>query len=142
MKNTITAFGVGLLFAVGLGLSGMTQPQKVLGFLDILGGWDPSLLFVMVGAIGVHFFTYRWSLQRTSPLFSAQWHVPTKKEITSSLVIGSLLFGVGWGLAGYCPAPAITSLATLQMKPFVFVVSMVVGMYAFRLFDSVFPMRR
>ena len=66
MKNTITAFGVGLLFAVGLGLSGMTQPQKVLGFLDILGGWDPSLLFVMVGAIGVHFFTYRWSLQRTS----------------------------------------------------------------------------
>lgn len=135
MKNAVTAFWVGVLFAVGLGLSGMTQPQKVIGFLDLFGAWDPSLLFVMGGAVGVHFFAYRWSLQRTSPLFSAKWHLPTKKEITPSLIIGSFLFGIGWGIAGYCPGPALTSLVTFGRQPILFVVSMITGMYLFRLFD-------
>lgn len=142
MKNAITAFWVGVLFAFGLGLSGMTQPQKVLGFLDFFGSWDPSLLFVMGGAVGVHFIAYRWSLHRTSPLFSAKWHVPTKKEITSALVTGSFLFGIGWGLAGYCPGPALTSLASFQIKPLVFVLSMIVGMYLFKVFDRLWALPR
>ncbi len=142
MKNAITAFWVGVLFALGLGLSGMTQPQKVLGFLDLFGSWDPSLLFVMGGAVGVHFIAYRWSLQRTSPLFSAKWHVPAKKEITSSLVVGSFLFGIGWGLAGYCPGPALTSLGSFQLKPLVFVLSMISGMYLFKVFDRMWTLPR
>lgn len=142
MKNAITAYWVGLLFAIGLGLSGMTQPQKVIGFLDVFGEWDSTLLFVMGGAVGFHFFIYRWSLKRESPLFSAKWHVPTKQEITSSLVIGSLLFGMGWGLAGYCPGPALVSLATFKAKPLIFVGSMIGGMYLYRLFDRCFPLAR
>jgi uncharacterized protein len=142
MKNAVTAFWVGVLFAVGLGLSGMTQPQKVIGFLDFFGNWDPSLLFVMGGAIAVHFLAYQWTTHRTSPLFSPNWHVPTKKEITSSLVIGSVLFGIGWGLAGFCPGPALTSIATFGSKPIVFVISMVAGMYLFRLVDRFYPLAK
>jgi uncharacterized protein len=139
MKNALTAFAVAVLFALGLGISGMTQPQKVIGFLDVFGVWDPSLLFVMGGAVGVHWLTYRWILRRPVPLLSAKWHVPQKKDITLSLVVGSLLFGMGWGLAGFCPGPALTSLASLEIKPLVFVFSMIAGMYLYRLFDNFFP---
>lgn len=136
MKNGLAALLVGFIFALGLGISGMTQPQKVVGFLDIFGAWDPSLIFVMAGAIAVHFVTYKLIRKRSSPLLSAQWHVPTKKEITPALIMGSLLFGLGWGLAGFCPGPAMTSLASFELKPFVFVLSMLVGMYIFRLLDK------
>ncbi len=142
MKNALSAFAVGVLFALGLGVSGMTQPHKVIGFLDVFGNWDPSLLFVMGGAVGVHWLAYRLILKRPAPLLSPKWHVPNKKEITPALVIGALLFGVGWGLAGYCPGPALTSLATVQTKPIVFVGSMIAGMYLFRLWDRFFPMAR
>lgn len=135
MKNGIAALVVGFIFALGLGLAGMTQPQKVVGFLDIFGNWDPSLMFVMVGAIGVHFVTYRLIRKRQSPLLSGQWHVPTKKEITAPLLIGAVMFGVGWGLAGFCPGPAVAALASLSVKPFVFVLSMVAGMLIFRVVD-------
>lgn len=141
-KNILVAFVVGVLFALGLGISGMTQPQKVIGFLDIFANWDPSLLFVMGGAVGVHWVTYRWIVKRPAPLFSARWHLPQKTDLTYALVIGSLLFGVGWGLAGFCPGPALTSLASLQVKPIYFVLSMIVGMYLFRLFDKFFPAKR
>lgn len=136
MKNGLAALLVGFIFALGLGISGMTQPQKVVGFLDVFGVWDPSLIFVMAGAIAVHIVTYKLIRKRSSPLLSAQWHVPTKKEITPALIVGSLLFGVGWGLAGFCPGPAVTSLASFELKPFVFVLSMLVGMYIFRLVDK------
>ncbi|MEN0059646.1 MAG: DUF6691 family protein [Bdellovibrio sp.] len=136
MKNALAAFAVGFIFSLGLGLSGMTQPQKVIGFLDLFGDWDPSLIFVMLGAIGVHFVTYKLIRRRSSPLLSPTWQVPTKKEITPALVIGSLLFGTGWGLAGFCPGPAITSLASFEMKPLLFVVSMLVGMIFFRILDG------
>lgn len=136
MKNGLAALLVGFIFALGLGISGMTQPQKVVGFLDVFGTWDPSLIFVMAGAIAVHFITYKLIRKKSSPLLSPQWHVPTKKEITPALVIGSLLFGVGWGLAGFCPGPAMTSLASFELKPFVFVLSMLVGMFIFRLLDK------
>lgn len=98
MKNALASFIVGLIFALGLGVSGMTQPQKVVGFLDLFGQWDPSLIFVMIGAIAVHFLTYRLIRKRNTPLLDTQWHVPTKRELTPSLMIGSVLFGVGWGL--------------------------------------------
>jgi uncharacterized membrane protein YedE/YeeE len=136
MKNSLAALAVGFIFALGLGLSGMTQPQKVISFLDIFGDWDPSLIFVMLGAIAVHFITYKIIRKRKSPLLSSEWHVPTKREITPSLVIGSTLFGVGWALGGFCPGPAVTSLASFDSRVATFVISMIVGMYLFKLLDK------
>lgn len=136
MKNSIAALVVGFVFAIGLGLSGMTQPQKVIGFLDLFGQWDPSLIFVMVGAIVIHFITFKIIRKRNSPLFSSQWHVPTKKEITPALMIGAFIFGVGWALGGFCPGPAITSMASFDKTPFVFVISMIAGMFLFRQVDK------
>jgi uncharacterized membrane protein YedE/YeeE len=136
MKNGIAALVVGFIFALGLGISGMTQPQKVIGFLDLFGNWDPSLMFVMVGAIAVHLVSYRIIRKRNSPLLAMQWHVPTKKEITPALVLGAVIFGIGWGLAGFCPGPAVTALASLSVKPLIFVISMVVGMLVFRELDK------
>lgn len=136
MKNSIAALVVGFIFAIGLTLSGMTQPQKVIGFLDLFGQWDPSLLFVMVGAILVHFVTYKLIRKKSSPLFGSQWHVPTKKEMTPALVLGSFIFGVGWALGGFCPGPAVTSLASFDLVPFVFVSSLLLGMLLFKLIDK------
>ncbi len=142
MKNGIAALVVGFIFALGLGLSGMTRPDKVIGFLDLFGNWDPSLMFVMVGAIVVHLVSYRIIRKRASPLLSMKWHVPTKKEITPALVLGSVIFGIGWGLAGFCPGPAVTSLASLEAKPFAFVISMVIGMVIFRKLDKTLAMEK
>lgn len=136
MKNSFAALAVGFIFSVGLGLSGMTQPQKVVGFLDLFGNWDPSLIFVMVGAILVHFVTFRLIKKRKTPLFDANWHVPTKKQITPALILGSFIFGVGWALGGFCPGPAVTSLASFETAPVVFVASMLFGMWLFRLVDK------
>ncbi len=136
MKNAVASLVVGFVFALGLGLSGMTQPQKVVGFLDLFGNWDPSLIFVMIGAIIVHFITYRLIRNRNTPLLSAEWHVPTKKDTTPALTIGSFIFGVGWALAGFCPGPAMTSIASFEIKPILFVLSMIVGMYLFRAIDK------
>lgn len=136
MKSSIAALIVGFIFAIGLTLSGMTQPQKVIGFLDVFGQWDPSLIFVMVGAILVHFVTYKLIRKKSSPLFGSQWHVPTKKEITPALVLGSFIFGVGWALGGFCPGPAVTSLASFDLVPLVFVGSMLLGMLLFKLLDK------
>lgn len=142
MKNVVTAFAVGFLFALGLGISGMTQPQKVVGFLNLFGEWDPSLMFVMGGAIGVHFFTYKFIRRRKSPLFSTEWHVPTKNEITPALILGSILFGVGWGLGGFCPGPALASLGSFELRPLIFVLSMLVGMVLFKAVDKKFKINK
>ncbi len=136
VKTNLSTFFVGFIFSIGLGISGMTNPQKVIGFLDIFGTWDPSLMFVMLGAVGVHFVTYKIIRKRESPLLSTYWHVPQKTEITRSLVVGSLLFGIGWGLAGFCPGPAITSLASGHQVPIVFVISMITGMFLFKNADQ------
>lgn len=135
MKSNLSSFVVGLLFALGLGISGMTSPSKVVGFLDIFGSWDPSLMFVMIGAIGVHATSYFFIKKRSSPLLAGSWHLPSSKEITPSLIIGAILFGVGWGLAGFCPGPAVTSLATLNNRVIIFVVAMIIGMLLFKVFD-------
>lgn len=136
MKHAAVSFLVGLIFALGLGISGMTQPQKVIGFLDLTGAWDPSLIFVMAGAVGLHFLTYRLVRKKQTPLLDKIWHVPTSKEITPQLVVGSMMFGIGWGLAGYCPGPALTSLAGLNSRTLIFVASMVAGMIVFKLVEK------
>ncbi len=141
-KNSVSAFISGLIFSVGLAVSGMTLPQKVVGFLDFFGNWDPSLMFVMVGAISVHFITYRLARKRKSPLFDTTFHVPDKKELTPALVFGAFLFGTGWGLGGFCPGPAIAALGNFQLRPFLFVIFMILGMFLFKLLDQKLKIKR
>lgn len=142
-KNIIVAFVVGFIFAIGLSLSGMLQPQKVMGFLDLFGSWDPSLMFVMIGAITVHAFYFFLVKPRfTKPQFASTYQIPTKKDLTSSLVVGAGIFGIGWGLGGYCPGPAITSMANFSLNPLVFVVAMLVGMTIYRMLENKLPFNK
>ncbi len=128
---------VGLLFGIGLIVSGMTHPAKVVGFLDLAGNWDPSLGFVMGGAIVVGVFAFALARNRKQSLLGAPMRLPTATVIDRRLVLGSLAFGAGWGLAGYCPGPALASLATGGDKPLVFTVAMLVGMALFEVFERI-----
>jgi uncharacterized protein len=128
-------FLVGLLFGWGLLLSGMTDPGKVQGFLDLFGNWDPSLAFVMGGAIAVGFFAFALAKKRTTTVVGGALHLPTRRDIDRPLVVGSLIFGAGWGLAGFCPGPAIVSLGAGQAKAVVFVIAMLAGIVAYKLLD-------
>lgn len=130
-KQNTVSFIVGVLFAIGLATSGMTQPQKVIGFLNPWS-WDPSLLFVMLGAVGVHLISYPIVKRRPSPLLDTKWHIPTRKDVTTRLILGSALFGIGWGMAGFCPGPALTSLAAGDVRSILFVGAMILGMLLFR----------
>ncbi len=141
MNQAGISFIVGLIFALGLGLSGMTQPQKVIGFLDF-SAWDPSLLFVMVGAVAVHAITYRLVRRRSSPLLDNEWHVPQRKDITLRLIMGAAIFGIGWGLGGFCPGPAVTALASGEIRAIVFVVMMVIGMLLFIKTEKYLPLKK
>lgn len=136
MKKSLISFTVGILFALGLGISGMTQPQKVIGFLNIFGSWDASLFFVMAGAVGFHLFTYKLIRKRQTPIFDGKWHIPTNKEISLRLILGSVLFGAGWGLGGYCPGPAITSIAAGHSQTILFITSMLAGMFLFKVAEK------
>lgn len=129
--QALSAFLIGLLFAAGLILSGMTNPAKVLGFLDLAGHWDPSLAMVMGGAISVAMLAFRLAHKRSASLLGGALHLPTARQIDRRLLSGSLLFGAGWGLAGFCPGPALTSLGTGEVKAFVFVLAMLAGMLIF-----------
>ena len=135
MQHKISEFLVGLLFGLGLILSGMTDPGKVLGFLDISGLWDPSLALVMAGAIAVGFFAFAIAKKRTVNFFGGALHLPKSNQIDKPLVIGAMLFGAGWGLAGFCPGPGLVSLASGNLKGAVFVALMLVGMQLFELFN-------
>jgi hypothetical protein len=130
-KQNAVSFIVGLLFATGLAVSGMTQPQRVIGFLNPWD-WDPSLLFVMLGAVGVHLVSYPLIRRRSSPLLDTEWHIPTRNDVTIRLIVGSALFGIGWGLAGFCPGPALTSLASGDIRSTLFVGTMIFGMLLFK----------
>ena len=130
------AFAVGLVFGLGLVLSGMTDPAKVLGFLDLGGRWDPSLLFVMGGAIAVAAIGFAVAQRRGQALLGGPLRLPAAGAVDRRLVLGSLAFGVGWGLAGFCPGPAIAALASGSPEPLVFVAAMVAGMGLFELFES------
>jgi uncharacterized protein len=123
------AFASGLVFALGLGLSGMTRPSKVLGFLDVAGSWDPSLAFVMVGAIGVHLLFVRRARRAASPRMAPRFTWPPEGRIDVRLLAGAALFGIGWGLAGYCPGPSLVALASLGPGVLLFVSAMAAGTF-------------
>ncbi|MGK5090405.1 DUF6691 family protein [Deltaproteobacteria bacterium TL4] len=129
MKVSLVSFFSGVCFSVGLSLGGMTQPEKIISFLDVTGTWDPSLLFVMVGAIVVYSVVYHYAIKQPSPFFSDHFSLPTLKKVDSSLVLGSALFGVGWGVSGFCPGPALASIVVGTPQVLVFVLFMAVGMY-------------
>ena len=131
--HRITEFFVGLLVGLGLLLSGMTDPAKVLGFLDLFGTWDPFLALVMRGAIAVGFFAFGLARKRTISFLGGAPHLPQSTDIDKRLVIGGLTFGVGWGLAGFCPGPAFVSMASGEVQAAVFVAAMVVGSVLFEI---------
>ena len=133
--DTLSSFLVGLIFGIGLILAGMTNPAKVIGFLDITGTWDPSLAFVMGGGILVAIVAFRFAKKRTVNFLGGAMRMPTSDMIDKRLVIGSLLFGAGWGMAGFCPGPALTSMGTGNPKAVIFVIAMIVGMALFELAD-------
>lgn len=130
-KQNIVAFAVGVFFAIGLAISGMTQPHKVINFLDPWN-WDPSLLFVMVGALVVHGISYIFIKKQRAPLFDTKWHLPTRKDLTVRLVLGSALFGIGWGIGGFCPGPGLASIGSGNIQALLFVVAMISGMILFK----------
>jgi len=130
----LTIFIAGLLFGLGLTLSGMSNPAKVIGFLDVAGAWDPTLILVMGGGLLVTLPAFHLVLKRPEPLFSHKFYLPTLKGVDSKLIIGAILFGLGWGIAGFCPGPALAALVTLNSSVLIFVGAMVAGMVLHRLF--------
>jgi uncharacterized membrane protein YedE/YeeE len=126
----------GLLFGLGLIISGMVNPAKVIGFLDLVGAWDPSLALVMVGAIAVAFVGFRFANRQASAVLGGEMHLPMRRDVDKRLVLGSLLFGVGWGIAGLCPGPALVSLGAGHIEAVYFVLAMVLGMSLFAFLES------
>lgn len=132
MKEKLIALLSGVLFGLGLGLSQMIDRDRVLGFLDVTGAWDSTLLFVLGGAVTVTLITFRFVLHLTHPIFAGTFHLPTKKDIDKPLVIGAAIFGIGWGIAGYCPGPSITALVLGSWNPILFLVAFIVGSLAYK----------
>ena len=126
VRRSVAALLIGVVFGVGLAVSQMTNPEKVLAFLNVPGDWDASLLLVMAAAVIVTFFGYPWATKH-APLFETKHYLPTATRIDMRLVAGAVIFGVGWGLAGYCPGPAIAGLASGSLEPLVFVGAMIAG---------------
>lgn len=139
MAKTATAFAVGLLFGLGLLVSGMADPAKVLAFLDVTGRWDPSLAFVMAGAVAVSATGYLVARRRGRPLLASRLEIPNRRDLDPRLIAGAAVFGIGWGLAGLCPGPALTLLTVAPAQAVTFVIAMVVGMLAFRLLPAAAP---
>jgi uncharacterized protein len=133
--HLVISFVVGLLFGVGLVVSGMSDPFKVIGFLDVTGMWDPSLAFVMAGAVLVGLVAYRLAERRTESLLGGPLHFPAARGIDAPLVLGSAAFGIGWGLAGFCPGPALVALGAGYGKAAAFVAAMVAGMALYELLE-------
>ncbi len=127
--NLLSEYLIGVLFGFGLIISGMSNPQKVLNFLDITGNWDPSLIFVMGGAVIVGLGGFYLASRRSEAFFGGVFNMPTQRDISRPLIIGGLIFGAGWGIAGFCPGPAIVALGAGHLKALVFVIAMLLGMY-------------
>lgn len=134
MKLILIAFISGILFGVGLALSQMVNPDKVLNFLDIAGNWDPSLIFVMLGALLVTIISFRFILKRSAPLFDSKFYLAVKTEIDKPLIIGAALFGIGWGIAGYCPGPAVAGLGVGNPEAVSILGAMLLGILVHRHF--------
>ena len=135
--NALVALISGIIMGLGLCISQMANPAKVIAFLDVFGNWDPSLALVMAGALFVSTIAFRFILKRQKPVYDGQFSLPDKKEVDIQLMAGSALFGVGWGLAGFCPGPAFASLAYGVYEPFIFVGSMLLGMVLHRIWESI-----
>jgi uncharacterized membrane protein YedE/YeeE len=131
--NALAPLLAGLLFGLGLVVSGMTNPAKIIGFLDLFGKWDPSLAFVMAGALLVGTVAFRFAGKRQRAMLGNPIHLPDRRDIDRRLVLGSITFGIGWGLAGYCPGPVVASLATGGSQPWTFFIAMLAGMALFEL---------
>jgi uncharacterized membrane protein YedE/YeeE len=131
----IISFLAGLIFGIGLIISGMADPSKVLAFLDVAGLWNPSLIFVMAGAIGVGFFAFVWAKSRKTTLLGGEMKLPSTTKIDRRLIIGAVIFGIGWGIAGFCPGPALVGLGMGLPKALIFVAAMLAGMALYELLD-------
>jgi len=138
MKLPLSTFFAGLLFGIGLTISQMVNPAKIVSFLDITGNWDPSLAFVMGGALFVTFLGYKFVLKATQPLFADSFRLPIRKDIDPPLIMGAGLFGIGWGLSGLCPGPAISSLSFAGYNGMVFITSMIGSIIVFRVIQRRF----
>lgn len=139
MPGIFSDFTSGLLFGLGLTLSDMINPERILNFLDLFGTWDPTLGFVMISALATSMLGFKIVLRRDKPLFDAGYRLPTKSDIDHKLVGGAALFGLGWGLGGYCPGPVITGLSLGELETFIFTVSMLAGMGLFSLLKASGP---
>jgi uncharacterized membrane protein YedE/YeeE len=142
----VLQFAVGLIFGIGLLVSGMSNPAKVLNFLDLgaiaAGGWDASLAFVMAGAVAVTFSGFRWVLRRSRPLLGDTFHLPPRRELDLRIIAGPAIFGIGWGLLGFCPGPALTALGYGSAKAFIFVAAMFAGMGLARILSQLLSLSR
>lgn len=134
----LLAYILGIVFAIGLGVSGMTMPSKVLAFLSINEHWDPSLIFVMIGGIAVYSLGFYFIKKKSKPIFEENFSLPLPSSVDRRLILGAAIFGIGWGLGGYCPGPALTSLSNGGTNVFVFVIAMISGM----LLHNLLEMRR
>jgi uncharacterized membrane protein YedE/YeeE len=136
MKEKLIALFSGLLFGLGLGLSQMINRDRVLGFLDVAGAWDSTLLFVLGGAVTVTLIAFRFVLRRPQPIFAEKFNLPTKKDLDKPLVIGAAIFGIGWGICGYCPGPGITALVLGNGNPILFLVSLIAGSLTYKFYSN------
>ncbi|WP_227546060.1 DUF6691 family protein [Marinobacter fonticola] len=132
MMKLVFGYLSGLLFGLGLAIGGMTDPQRVQGFLDVFGNWDPTLIFVMGGAVVTAFIGYRWVFRRQRPLFAETFKLPTRRDIDTRLLVGAAVFGIGWGLSGYCPGPAFASVSGVTWPLAALLLSMVFGWWVAR----------
>ena len=130
MKTNFVALIAGIIFGLGLALSQMINPNKVLNFLDVTGNWDPSLMFVMIGALLVTMISFHFIFKRKAPLLVEEFHLPTHKLINKPLLIGAALFGIGWGMSGYCPGPAVASLGLFSTEGLIMVLSIYAGFFS------------
>lgn len=131
--SRVASLAAGLVFGLGLGISGMTDPSKVLGFLDVTGAWDPSLMLVLGGAVGVTALCFRLILRSPAPLLGGSFHLPDRRYVDVPLLSGAALFGVGWGLSGYCPGPGVALLANVSWETWVFIPALLAGMLLHRM---------
>lgn len=129
MKPKMITFLLGFTFALGLGISQMTRPAKILAFLDVAGNWDPSLAFVMAGAVGIYYPMQKFLRLKCRPKYEDSFVLPKTQAIDTSLLMGAALFGIGWGLVGFCPGPSITALASLSPEVIIFVIGLLTGMF-------------
>jgi len=137
----ILSYLIGLMFGIGISISGMANPAKVLNFFDVAGTWDPSLAFVMGGALAVTALGYHFILKRPAPLMEANFELPTRRDLDLHLIGGTAVFGIGWGIAGFCPGGALPALGTGQINVFIFTAALIAGIFAAKVLQSVLAKR-